>query len=106
MLSVYGVRKMWKALARAGETVGRDQVTRLMRELGIQGACPGRRVRTTRPDERGDRPPDLSRPCLRRGPVMNCGGVSSGMSSAGPSSPGRALVKCRAYLGLQLGVVR
>jgi putative transposase len=56
---VYGVRKMWKALARAGEAVGRDQVARLMRELGIEGARRGRRVRTTRPDERADRPPDL-----------------------------------------------
>jgi putative transposase len=56
---VYGVRKMWKALGRAGETVGRDQVARLMRELGIQGVVRGRRVRTTRPDERADRPPDL-----------------------------------------------
>lgn len=53
---VYGVRKMWKALGRAGETVGRDQVARLLRELGIEGA---RRVRTTRPDDRADRPPDL-----------------------------------------------
>lgn len=56
---VCGVRKMWMALERAGEKGGRDQVARLMRELGIQGARRGRRVRTTRPDERADRPPDL-----------------------------------------------
>jgi putative transposase len=56
---VYGARKMWKALRRAGEQVGRDQVARLMRELGIEGARRGRRVRTTRPDDRADRPPDL-----------------------------------------------
>ena len=56
---VYGVRKMWKALGRAGEHVGRDQVARLMRELGIQGARRGREVRTTKPDETAERPPDL-----------------------------------------------
>ncbi len=56
---VYGVRKMWKALARAGEDVGRDQVARLMRQLGIQGARRGKRVRTTRPDGQAGRHPDL-----------------------------------------------
>ena len=34
----YGYRKMWLALKRAGETVGRDRVKRLMRANGIQGA--------------------------------------------------------------------
>ncbi len=56
---VYGVRKMWKALVRAGEMVGRDQVARLMRQLGIQGARRGRKVRTTRPDSHAGRHPDL-----------------------------------------------
>ena len=35
--SVYGVRKMWHALRRIGEDVGRDQVARLMRVLGLRG---------------------------------------------------------------------
>jgi transposase InsO family protein len=39
---VYGVRKMWKALHRSGEVVGRDQVARLMRQLGIQGSAEAR----------------------------------------------------------------
>ncbi len=56
---VYGVRKMWKAMARAGHLVGRDQVARLMRELGIAGVRRGRRVRATRSDQRAERPPDL-----------------------------------------------
>jgi hypothetical protein len=34
----YGYRRMWKALLRAGETVGRDRVKRLMRREAIQGA--------------------------------------------------------------------
>ena len=34
----YGCRRMWKALRRAGEQVGRDRVQRLMRAHGIQGA--------------------------------------------------------------------
>ena len=56
---VYGVHKMWKALHRSGEVVGRDQVARLMRQLGIQGVRRGKQVRTTRPDDKADRHPDL-----------------------------------------------
>jgi putative transposase len=56
---VYGVRKMWKAMGRAGHDVGRDQVGRLMRELSIEGVRRGRKVRTTRPDEQAGRPADL-----------------------------------------------
>ena len=56
---VYGARKLWKAAQRAGMEVGRDQVARLMRTAGICGVRRGKRVRTTRPDERADRPPDL-----------------------------------------------
>jgi putative transposase len=56
----YGYRRMWKALGRAGETVGRGRVQRLMRTHGIQGAKRrGRPWRTTRPDPRAERRPDL-----------------------------------------------
>jgi putative transposase len=34
----YGSRRMWKALRRAGESVGRGRVERLMRTNGICGA--------------------------------------------------------------------
>jgi len=34
---VYGAHKLWRAAQRAGHDIGRDQVARLMRELGIQG---------------------------------------------------------------------
>jgi hypothetical protein len=34
----YGYRRMWKALLRSGEDVGRDRVKRLLRAEGIQGA--------------------------------------------------------------------
>ena len=34
---VYGARKLWKAAGRAGHDVGRDQVARLMRQMGIHG---------------------------------------------------------------------
>ena len=57
--SVYGVHKMWKALQRAGEDIGRDQVARIMRGLGITGARRGGKVFTTRPDDKASRPPDL-----------------------------------------------
>ena len=44
---VYGVRKVWKQLTREGRAVARCTVTRLMRNLGLQGVVRGRRVRTT-----------------------------------------------------------
>ena len=56
---VYGARKLWKAARRAGHDVGRDQVARLMRSAGIQGARRGKRVRTTKPDPAAARHPDL-----------------------------------------------
>lgn len=56
----YGYRRTWKALLRAGETVGRDRVRRLMRTHGIQGAKRrGKPWRTTTPDPSALRPPDL-----------------------------------------------
>lgn len=57
--SVYGARKLWKAAGKAGHEIGRDQVARLMRELGIWGVKRSRRVRTTRSDPSAARSPDL-----------------------------------------------
>jgi transposase InsO family protein len=57
---VYGVRKMWHAMKRAGHQMGRDQVARLMSITGITGAVRGRRrTVTTERDERAPRHPDL-----------------------------------------------
>ncbi len=56
----YGYRRMWRALLRAGEPVGRDHVKRLMRQDAIQGAKRrGRPWRTTIPDASAQRSPDL-----------------------------------------------
>jgi putative transposase len=57
--SVYGVRKLWKAAKRAGIDIGRDQVARLMKILGIEGVRRERRVKTTKPDSAAPRHPDL-----------------------------------------------
>jgi putative transposase len=57
--SVYGVRKMHAALRRHGVQVGRDQVGRLMRQLGLQGVRRGRFKRTTVADSAAARPADL-----------------------------------------------
>lgn len=57
--SVYGARKLWLAARKAGHDIGRDQVARLMRELGICGVKRSRRVRTTRRDDTAERSPDL-----------------------------------------------
>ena len=56
----YGSWRMWKALGRAGEEVGRGRVERLMRANGIQGAKRrGKPWRTTTPDGAAPRPADL-----------------------------------------------
>ena len=56
----YGYRRTWKALRRAGETVARCRVQRLMRCPGIQGAKRrGKPWRTTIPDPNALRRPDL-----------------------------------------------
>jgi putative transposase len=57
--SVYGARKLWKAAHRAGHDIGRDQVARLMRQAGIRGLKRGRRVVTTKRDDKATRSPDL-----------------------------------------------
>ena len=56
---VYGVLKLWKTARRAGHDVGRDQVARLMRSLGIEGVRRGKRVKTTKADPAAARHPDL-----------------------------------------------
>ena len=56
---VYGVRKVWRQLCREGVDVGRDQVARLMDELGLHGATRTKRVRTTTPAPVNERPADL-----------------------------------------------
>ena len=47
---VYGVRKVWRQLAREGIVVARCTVARLMRVMSLQGVVRGRTVRTTVPD--------------------------------------------------------
>ena len=56
----YGSRRMWKALLRSGERVGRSRVERLMRQNALQGAKRrGKPWRTTRADPAALRSPDL-----------------------------------------------
>jgi putative transposase len=55
----YGSRRMWKALLRCGERVGRSRVERVMRRNGIQGAKRrGKPWWTTKPDPAALRSPD------------------------------------------------
>jgi putative transposase len=56
---VYGARKVWRQLHRKGIRVGRDQVARLMRTLGIAGVVRGKNRRTTIADPSAARAPDL-----------------------------------------------
>ena len=56
---VYGAEKLWCQLRREGIDVGRDQVARLMREMGICGVRRGQARRTTVADGKAPRPEDL-----------------------------------------------
>jgi putative transposase len=56
---LYGAHKLWKAARRDGHDIGRDQVARLMKKLDISGVTKGRRLRTTRADDKAARPADL-----------------------------------------------
>ncbi|HEY0311201.1 MAG TPA: IS3 family transposase [Allosphingosinicella sp.] len=47
---VYGVRKVWRQLAREGIVIARCTVARLMRAMGLKGVVRGKTVRTTVPD--------------------------------------------------------
>jgi len=55
---VYGARKVWRQLGREGVEVARCTVERLMRELGLEGAVRGRKVRTTVSDRAAPCPLD------------------------------------------------
>ena len=57
--AVYGVRKVWRQLRREDREVGRDQVGRLMSELGLCGITRTKKVRTTTPAPECERPADL-----------------------------------------------
>ncbi|MFB9739476.1 IS3 family transposase, partial [Streptomyces thermocoprophilus] len=56
---VYGVRKVWRQLHREGIAVARCTVARLMRELGLEGARRGKKIRTTVRGEGHERADDL-----------------------------------------------
>lgn len=45
--SVYGARKVWRQLKREGFDVARCTVSRLMRDMGVQGVIHGKSVKTT-----------------------------------------------------------
>jgi putative transposase len=65
----YGARRIWKALGREGEQVGRDRVARLMRAAGIEGAKRrGKPWRTTVADPEARRPDLVERDFSAAGP--------------------------------------
>jgi helix-turn-helix protein len=59
---VYGVRKVWRQLQREGTGVARCTVTRLMRQMSLEGAIRGKPVRTTVRDKAAPCPLDGVRP--------------------------------------------
>jgi len=55
---VYGVRKVWRQLKREGFDVARCTVSRLMRDMGLQGVIRGKSVKTTISDKAAPCPLD------------------------------------------------
>ncbi|WP_423790699.1 IS3 family transposase, partial [Minwuia thermotolerans] len=55
---VYGVRKLWRQLKREGFDVARCTVARLMRQMGLEGAIRGKRIKTTSGDKAAPCPLD------------------------------------------------
>jgi len=45
--SVYGARKLWRAMLREGHDLVRCTVERLMRDIGIEGVTRGKKIKTT-----------------------------------------------------------
>ena len=58
-MSVYGARKLWTAAVNDGYGIGRDQVARLMREMGIRGVARRWKAPKTTVSDESERPPDL-----------------------------------------------
>ena len=57
-LQVYGVKKVWRQLAREGHSAPRCMVERLMRRQGLRGVIRGKTVRTTVSDAKAPCPLD------------------------------------------------
>ena len=57
-MQVYGVKKVWRQLAREGVAVARCTVERLMRNLGLRGVRRGKVIRTTNADAKAPCPLD------------------------------------------------
>jgi len=55
---VYGVRKVWRQMAREGVDIARCTVERLMREMGLHGVIRGKPLRTTVQDKAAPYPLD------------------------------------------------
>ncbi|MDH2406872.1 IS3 family transposase [Bradyrhizobium sp. SSUT18] len=56
--SVYGARKVWRQLKREGFDVARCTVSRLMRDMGLQGVIRGKSAKTTISDKAAPCPLD------------------------------------------------
>ncbi|WP_100222796.1 IS3 family transposase [Acinetobacter johnsonii] len=55
----YGIRKVWQQLKQEGYSIARCTVTRLMKQLEIQGVWRGKNKRTTHHDDQQKRADDL-----------------------------------------------
>ena len=85
--SVYGVRKVWRQLKREGFDVARCTVSRLMRDMGLQGIIRGKSVKTTISDKAARHARWITSTASSR----RHGRTSSGSPTSPMSRPGPAL---------------
>lgn len=70
---VYGVRKVWHQLRRAGFEIARSTVERLVKDMGLEGIIRGKPHRTTIPDKKAPGPlHKVNRQFRVPGPDMLC----------------------------------
>lgn len=82
---VYGVRKMWHAIRRAGWEIGRDHTARLMRRAGVSGVRRGRHPITTRLVPAADSRPDWC--SVTSAPMARTGATRSTKTPTKPATP-------------------
>ena len=91
---VYGVRKVWRQLKREGFDVARCTVSRLMRDMGLQGIIRGKTVKTTISDKTAPCPLITSTASSRRRGRTSCGSPTSPTVRLAPRNRGSVCLEC------------
>lgn len=95
--SVYGVKKMHRAMKRKGWRLGREQTRRLMRKAGLRGVQRGKPVFTTVTDPADARPADLANRQFKAASLLFSARISQELISA----QSRPCAQCAAIATVQ-----